>query len=150
MLSALLLASLALAGPARTLSAADLEAVRSTHAATERLVTPNADWSAWAAAHYEKDATLLPPGGPAVKGREAIARYLASFGTVTHFDVTDEEIGGSGDVAYIAGVYDMTFQVPGQTPVRDTGKYIEVWRRQPDGSWRCHLDTFNSDAAGGS
>ena len=146
MLSSLLLASLAHAGAPRTLSAADLEAVRTTHAATERLVTANADWSAWAAAHYEENATLLPPGGPAVKGREAIARYLGSFGKVTNFEVTDEEIGGGGDVAYIAGVYDMTFEVSGQAPVRDTGKYIEVWRRQPDGSWRCHLDTFNSDA----
>jgi ketosteroid isomerase-like protein len=30
-------------------------------------------------------------------------------------------------------------------PMQDFGKNVEIWKRQPDGSWRCILDTWNSD-----
>jgi ketosteroid isomerase-like protein len=27
----------------------------------------------------------------------------------------------------------------------DKGKYVEIWKKQPDGSWKCAVDMFNSD-----
>jgi ketosteroid isomerase-like protein len=29
--------------------------------------------------------------------------------------------------------------------VEDRGKYLEIWKRQADGSWKVALDIFNSD-----
>jgi ketosteroid isomerase-like protein len=34
--------------------------------------------------------------------------------------------------------------VPGGEPQKDSGKFIEVWRRQGDGSWKIADDIFNS------
>jgi ketosteroid isomerase-like protein len=27
----------------------------------------------------------------------------------------------------------------------DHGKFVEVWRKQADGKWKCAVDIFNSD-----
>jgi ketosteroid isomerase-like protein len=27
----------------------------------------------------------------------------------------------------------------------DSGKLVEVWKKQPDGKWKCVVDTYNSD-----
>jgi ketosteroid isomerase-like protein len=125
----------------------DLESLKRTHAATkDMLLKPGPiDWTTWAAAHYEPNAVLLPSSGKPVEGRDGIARFLASFGTLTHFEAKDEEVGGGGDFAYVRGVYDLTFTGPDGKSVRDAGHYLELWKRQPDGSWRCHLEADTAD-----
>jgi ketosteroid isomerase-like protein len=30
-------------------------------------------------------------------------------------------------------------------PVTDNGKFVEVWKKQSDGKWKCVADTYNSD-----
>ena len=34
---------------------------------------------------------------------------------------------------------------PQGNPVTDRGKYVVVWKKQPDGSWKAISDIFNSD-----
>jgi ketosteroid isomerase-like protein len=56
------------------------------------------------------------------------------------------ELEGRGDVAYARGSYSMKIAVPGApAPVDEKGKYVEIWRRQADGSWKLARDIFNSD-----
>src|SRR5437899_3320745 len=43
--------------------------------------------------------------------------------------------GRPGDVAYVTGKYIMTIAPPRAQPIADTGKWLVVYRRQPDGSW---------------
>jgi len=33
----------------------------------------------------------------------------------------------------------------GGEPEQDSSKYIEIWKRQADGSWKVAFDIFNSD-----
>jgi ketosteroid isomerase-like protein len=49
------------------------------------------------------------------------------------------KIDVSDDLAYNVGKYSLG------KPAPDAGKFVEVHRRQPDGSWRCVADIFNSD-----
>ena len=54
------------------------------------------------------------------------------------------------DLAYVLGTYTMTIVPPGAPgPIEDSGKYIEIRRRQPDGSWLISTDIFNSDLPSG-
>ncbi len=39
----------------------------------------------------------------------------------------------------------MTLEIEGMPPVQETGKYIEIRRKQEDGSWLLAVDIFNSD-----
>lgn len=53
---------------------------------------------------------------------------------------------GSGDLAVVRGAFFMLLVPPGAAaPVADTSKYVEVWRRQADRSWRLAWDIANSD-----
>jgi ketosteroid isomerase-like protein len=46
----------------------------------------------------------------------------------------------------VLGTYTMTIVPPGAPgPVNDSGKYVEVRRKQSDGSWLIAVDIFNSD-----
>lgn len=57
------------------------------------------------------------------------------------------EIDGAGDLAYARGTFSWTFRVGEGEPVSDAGKWIAIWRRQPDGSWLASHDIWNSDRA---
>lgn len=48
----------------------------------------------------------------------------------------------SGDVGYTTGAYEMSM-----AGAKETGKYVTVWKRQDDGSWKVVEDIFNADAA---
>jgi ketosteroid isomerase-like protein len=110
---------------------------------TKRLMAK--DWAGLAGL-YSTDAILMPPNEPAVKGRAAIQAWISAFPPISSFSLTADDVDGGGDVAYVRGTYQMSFTVPGTTtPVNDHGKYLEIHKRQADGSWLTTADTFNSD-----
>ncbi len=98
---------------------------------------------------YAKDARVQPNHMAEAVGHEAIIEsyetMVKAFGVKTlAFEITSFD--GEGDVSWVTGTYKLGFQPEGEAaPQEDVGKYIEVFRRQPDGSVRCILDAFNSD-----
>ena len=103
------------------------------------------NWAA-AAALYTPEASFMPPNGPLVKRPAAIEAWMAAFPPVTTFTLEPQQTDGVGDLAYIRGVYTMSFTLPGATaPTEDHGKYIVIGRKQSDGSWLIAEDIFNSD-----
>ena len=102
---------------------------------------------------YAPDAVILPPGGPVIEGSETIRELFRQeferFDTKLAF--TTQAIEVDGDMAFRRGryVWRGTPRLSGQT-VETTNKFLEVWRRQPDGSWRIEVDMWNpSDAVPG-
>jgi uncharacterized protein (TIGR02246 family) len=95
---------------------------------------------------YTEDATFMPPGAPAVEGRAAIQAFMTAFPRVTAMNFDLEEVDGRGDLAFVRGSYRMTMDVPGAPgPVTDSGKFVEIRRKQTDGRWLVDVDIFNSD-----
>jgi ketosteroid isomerase-like protein len=95
---------------------------------------------------YMEDATLMPPNQPAVQGRKAIRQWLDQFPRVSHFRIEHEEVDGRDDLAYVRGTYTMTFQPDGApNPIEDTGKFLDIRKKQADGSWVWAVDMFSSD-----
>jgi ketosteroid isomerase-like protein len=39
----------------------------------------------------------------------------------------------------------MTLTPVGAAPIENRGKYIEIWRKQADGSWKILRDVYSSD-----
>jgi len=103
------------------------------------------DWAA-VAASYTEDVALMLPNGLGVEGRVAMQEFLKPFPPMTQFEATIVQIDGRGDLAFVRGTYSMTFIVEGTPePTHDTGKYVEIRRKQPDGKWLIAVDISNSD-----
>jgi uncharacterized protein (TIGR02246 family) len=114
-------------------------------------------WSATAAkndldgtvAFYADDAVLLPPNAPIGTDRKSIRESWAGLlgpNTSVSWKVTKAEVAKSGELGYLYGTYALTLQDPkGGPAVHDTGKIVEIWKKQADGKWQCIVDTYNSD-----
>jgi ketosteroid isomerase-like protein len=92
---------------------------------------------------YTDDAKLLPPNYPAVTGRANIQAFwegAAQALGIKHVSMNTLEVEFIGDTAIEHGEYTLDL-ASGQ----DKGKFIVVWKRQTDGSWKWHIDIFNSD-----
>jgi ketosteroid isomerase-like protein len=96
---------------------------------------------------YAEDAVVLPPNAPPVRGHGQIRELFREMIEAGAADVTRElsELDVAGDVGYGVGAYTMALRGPGAEPIRDSGKYLLVYRRQADGAWRVALDMFSSD-----
>jgi uncharacterized protein (TIGR02246 family) len=91
---------------------------------------------------YAPDARLLPPGSEALTGPaiETFWKEMLSAG-VSAGTLTTRSLEELGDTAIEEGQYQI--EVGGS--VVDTGKYVAVHRRQPDGWWKYGLDIWNSN-----
>lgn len=127
-----------------------------TRAADERtLREADAAWSAAAAtlegflSYYTDDTTFLPPHAPTTHGKEAARQALEPLYKLPAFSVkwkaAKVEVSRAGDLGYVHGTFEMTLNDPSGKPAGDTGKYVDVWKKQADGSWKCIVNMFNSD-----
>ena len=133
----------ACAGGAASLSDADIAA--NEEVGESWVAAANADDWGGVAALYTEDAVLMPPNGPLVQGRAAIEAFLVAFPPASGWTLNAVEIDGRGDLAFVRGTFSMMIEMEGMAAVRETGKYIEIRRKQADGSWLLATDIFNSD-----
>jgi uncharacterized protein (TIGR02246 family) len=131
---------------AEPLAAADIAAIRAADSAFSGAA--GAGDAAAVASGYLPDARLLPPNAGTVEGREAIQKFWAGLLDAyrVRLDAVSDEIEGRGDLAYARGHYtlDGTAKAAGGAPLHDNGKFLEILRRQPDGSWRLAVDMYSS------
>jgi len=116
-----------------------------------------AQWSKTAAAknlddtvsYYADDASMLSANMPIATGKQAIratwAQFIGSPGFSVSWESTKAEASRSSDLAYDIGTYQLTMNDPQGKPMSDRGKYVVVWKKQPDGKWKVVSDIFNSD-----
>jgi uncharacterized protein (TIGR02246 family) len=102
------------------------------------------------AALYTQDAIVLPPDHDMVKGRRAIGDFWKATqqSGVKSAVLTTVDVGRSGDVAYEVGTVLLTIQPQSKAATTASAKYVVVWKRQSDGSWRLHRDIWNSLPSG--
>ena len=97
------------------------------------------------------DARLLPPDAPMASGKDEIRAVMAALqelpGYSLEWSPVTAEVGGAGDLGYTIGTYRMEYRDPAGDPVVIDGKYLTVWKRQPDGSWMVAVDMFNANQA---
>jgi uncharacterized protein (TIGR02246 family) len=99
------------------------------------------------AADYAEDAVLLPPDSPAERGRQAVESGYQEVIEAGWKNMTlgSIEIGSDGDLAYHIGTYAADVPTKEGTSNRVKGKFLDVYKRQGDGSWKIQATMFNSD-----
>jgi ketosteroid isomerase-like protein len=129
--------------PANPLSPEDIAAIRSVNEVFGGLVVSQ-DFESLVNL-YTEDVTFMPPNGQPVNGREDLLAWFQEFPRATQMDITVDSIDGEGGLAYVLGSYVMTIVPEGADPIQDQGKFIEIRKKQPDGSWPLAADIFNSN-----
>ena len=103
-----------------------------------------ADHEACVRLHYSDDAALMLPGRPLIRGPEAIAGVWRTIGA-KDMKVVINSLEGDGSVAYVQGTSTFTLAGPGGKPVTRQGRWLDVWRKQADGSWKLAYDAANHE-----
>jgi uncharacterized protein (TIGR02246 family) len=103
------------------------------------------------AAIYTEDAVQLNPNMPPWVGGAAIKQAFTGFFSnvsVTDAKFTTHDIIISGEHAIERGTYALRFRPKSGAgnEMTDSGKYLTVWERQPDGTWKIVRDITNPDA----
>ena len=101
-------------------------------------------------AHYADNASLLPPGMPPAKGKDAIRKavkeIVADPGFSLKFQSSRVEVAKSGDLAFTEGSYNMSGTDPATKKVMlDHGSYVTVYAKQADGTWKATSDIVTSE-----
>ena len=97
---------------------------------------------------WSDDGVLMPPHHPSVRGRSAVEHYFSQLFEQTRFtfSFTSSQIHVSGDTAFERVEYAASARpAQGGSEVRDVGKGLHVYRREPNGSWKLAIDIWNSD-----
>jgi uncharacterized protein (TIGR02246 family) len=137
------------ADPPAALSARDSAGIVAADSAFQAAM--KAGNAAQAAAVYATDASLLPPNLPLRRGRTAIQAFWGGLleAYTVQFESGSDVIEGRGDVAYNMGHYRFTAlpKEKNSPGIADEGKFVEILKKQPDGSWKYIVDIYNSNLA---
>jgi len=125
---------------------ADVEAINRIH--EERIAAFNdGDVERWIGLVAE-DAIFMPMNAPALVGRDALQSFYVDWFAQFIVGLTHsaEEIMVSGDLAFARGTVAITLTPrEGGDVTQDERKYIEIFQRQTDGSWKYWRAIWNSD-----
>ncbi len=99
---------------------------------------------------YTKDTIMVAQGGIMIQGREALKEERKALSkesaTVTAFNQTIMKIDGRDNLAFVLGTFYTTMAAESFTePMQVTGKFLQILRKQEDGSWLIAIDTRISD-----
>jgi len=129
-----------------------------TRAADEAAVrAASEEWAKVAAAkdlektlsYYAEDASMFPPNLPIVTGADARRKMWTQLFSPAEMAfsnaATKVEVAKSGDLAYEIGTFQESHKDDKGNPVKLTGKYVVVWKKQAGGDWKAVVDIFNTD-----
>ena len=114
------------------------------------------DWSKAAVAkdvervawYYDEDAVAYPPNAPAAVGKAAAKKVWEAYFADPTFEISwkTSHAEVAGELGYTSGTYEDSFKGPDGKTVHEKGKYVCVWRKQKDGSWKAIHDIWNPDS----
>ena len=94
---------------------------------------------------YTPDAVVLPPSSEILANRDAIKGYwdgLHKIG-VNDYSVYDVNLKIEGNLAYQTALWEAKRVTPEGNTIEFDGNLSNVFERQPDGSWKIRLQSWN-------
>lgn len=105
-----------------------------------------AAWASW----FHDEGAMIQPGVGEVAGRDAIRDFMAGLddpGVSLRWEPVRADIAASGDLGWTTGTY--VSETPGDdgSTTRREGRYVSIWRKADDGSWKVVMDLGNPTGA---
>ena len=93
------------------------------------------------------NVVIMPPNSLAIQGRDAAVDFMRAF--FDQFDMSieyvSEETTIKGDIALDRGTYNQTLTPKGgDEPLRENGKFLWVYSREPGNAWKFSHVIWNS------
>jgi ketosteroid isomerase-like protein len=123
-----------------------------------RLIQRDAEWARVASegsdidrilSYWTHDAVVLAPAVPTIVGKTALRRYVESSLQTPGFQIawssSDVVLSPDGNLAYMFSKNAVTVNGQDGAPVTMNGRAVTIWRREPDGEWRCAVDIWNAE-----
>ena len=129
--------------------AADITAIKAL--GEQFTVAYNSMDAAAMAATYADDAILMDQGQAPVEGKQAIQAWYEGMFKATVGKIvitvafTPLETQVAGDWAYQRGNYTSTMTPKSGKPMEISFKFLTIYKRQPDGSWKIYRDMSNTN-----
>jgi ketosteroid isomerase-like protein len=92
------------------------------------------------------DGVIFGTNEPTIDTREELMKAVSGLtndpGFKEHWGWSRVEISSDGKLAYLLGTTERTTTDAGGHVVTTHARVVNVWRKEPDGVWRCILDVF--------
>jgi ketosteroid isomerase-like protein len=124
----------------------------------QRLLARDAEWAALSSqgedvdrilSFWADDARVFAPGLPAFSGKAALRSYVEGALAIPGFHITwitsEASLSPDGHFAYVLSRNAVTMPGAEGRPVTTNGRAVTLWRREPDGTWRCAVDIWNDE-----
>ena len=103
------------------------------------------------AAHYTDDGNLMVPNSPMMTGKDAIGRGMKDTLGDPNWSLAMQpvqvEVSRGGDLGYTRGAYVLTATDPAsKKAVTEKGRFVTIFRKEADGSWKALQDITNAEA----
>lgn len=91
--------------------------------------------------YWTDDVVIYPVSEPAVVGIEAVRAYMMrnrqELGIRPRLHPIEIFASESGDMGYVIGTHEW---VDGDGVASMPGRYVTLWRKTPEGEWKCFLE----------
>ena len=99
---------------------------------------------------YTDDGSLLLQDTPAINGKDAIGKAIKGMMSDPNFALSFHgarwDVAKSGEMGFSQGTYTMTMTNPKtKKPAPEKGKYLTIFKKQADGTWKAVEDMVSSD-----
>ena len=116
--------------------------IRALDAELQKAITAND--AVKAATFFDDAATVMVPGQPAAQGNDHVAREFTGLMALPGFAFTFTPetvmVARSSEMAYEYGNYAMTYNDKTGKPATTDARYVVVWTKAADGSWKILID----------
>jgi ketosteroid isomerase-like protein len=126
----------------------------------EKLLQHDAEWAALTSggkdiegilSYWTDDAVVIPPDLPVIIGKTALREYVQASLQIPGFSISwkssDATLSPDGRLAYMFGDNRVTMNGPDGKLMTIPGRGVTIWRKEPDGAWRCAVDIWNGAPA---
>ena len=133
--------------PTAETPAVDLEAERNALMAVDKGWSESIDDTNEFLSYFADDAFFMPFGAPLARGEEIRTTWehlVSNPGFAVEWAATSADVAESGELGYTIGTFKSTAEQDGAL-METVGKYVTVWSKQADGSWKVQVDSFNTN-----
>ena len=101
---------------------------------------------------YSDDIISMPDGFPMVRGKADLRRtteaILSSGLKFKSLESTTTDVQCGEGYVYEVGTYRQAIIMPGESEATESeGKYVTIWKRQPDGQLKIAVEIYNSNTS---